>query len=63
MTLETLEECTPLLRCHKQGLINIDAINEIVLLEAGLARIRTHSCRMLPLSRRYLKIITRKLLL
>lgn len=63
VTLKTLEERTELLRCHKQYLINIDAINEIVLLEAGLARIRTSSGRMIPVSRRYLKIIKKKLLL
>lgn len=63
VTLKVLEERTPLLRCHKQYLINIDSINEIVLLEAGLAKIRTHSGRMLPVSRRYLKIIKKKLLI
>lgn len=57
VTLKVLEERTPLLRCHKQYLINIDAINEIVLLEAGLARIRTHAGKMIPVSRRYLKMI------
>ncbi|SHO42687.1 two-component system response regulator BtsR [Desulfopila aestuarii] len=63
VTLKVLEERTALLRCHKQYLINIDSINEIVLLEAGLAKIRTHSGKFIPVSRRYLKIIKKKLLI
>jgi two-component system LytT family response regulator len=63
VTLKVLEERTPLLRCHKQYLINIDAINEILLLDGGLAKIRTRSGKMIPVSRRYLKIIKKKLLL
>lgn len=63
VTLKVLEERTPLLRCHKQYLINIDKINEIILLEGGFARIETKSRSRLPVSRRYLKIIKKKLLL
>lgn len=63
VTLKVLEERTPLLRCHKQYLINVDSIDEIILMEAGLAKIRTLSAKMVPVSRRYLKAIKKKLLL
>lgn len=63
VTLKVLEERTSLLRCHKQYLINIDSINEIALLDGGLARITTHSGKLVPVSRRYLKIIKKKLLI
>ena len=62
-TLKVLEERTPLLRCHKQHLVNIDAINEIVLLEGGLAKIKTQSEKLIPISRRYFKTIKKKLLI
>jgi two-component system LytT family response regulator len=61
VTLKVLEERTPLLRCHKQYLINIDHIREIVLLEGGMARIATRGGKNIPVSRRYLKIIKKKL--
>lgn len=63
VTLKTFEERTSLLRCHKQYLINIDAIAEIVLLEGGLAQIKTRTNNAVPVSRRYLKLIKKKLLL
>jgi two-component system LytT family response regulator len=63
VTLKVLEERTPLLRCHKQYLINIESINEILLLDGGLAKIRTRSGKMIPVSRRYLKVIKKKLLI
>ncbi len=63
VTLKVMEERTSLLRCHKQYLINIESINEILLLDGGLAKIKTRSGKMIPVSRRYLKIIKKKLLL
>ncbi len=63
VTLKVLEERSPLLRCHKQFLINIDSISEIILQEGGLAKIQTRSGKMLPVSRRYLKVIKKKLFL
>ncbi len=57
LTLKVLENRTDLLRCHKQYLVNIDRVEEIVLLDAGLAEIRMHSGRQLPVSRRYLKAL------
>jgi two-component system LytT family response regulator len=63
VTLKVLEERTRLVRCHKQYLVNLDRIGEIVLLEAGLARIVTRAGRKIPVSRRYLKLIKKKLLI
>lgn len=61
VTLKVLEERTQLLRCHKQYLINMDHIREIVLLEGSMARIVTLSGKKIPVSRRNLKIIKKKL--
>ena len=55
LTLKTLEEKTPLIRCHRQYLIHPTAIREIKLLENGLAEITTLSNYQVPVSRRYLK--------
>ncbi|WP_318499963.1 two-component system response regulator BtsR [Photobacterium leiognathi] len=55
LTLKILEEKTPLVRCHRQYLINIKAISEIKLLENGLAEIITTTGFEVPISRRYLK--------
>ncbi|MFT5699407.1 MAG: two-component system LytT family response regulator [Desulforhopalus sp.] len=63
VTLKVLEERTKLLRCHKQFLINIDYIKEIVLLEGSMARIVTRVGKTIPVSRRNLKIIKKKLLI
>ncbi len=63
VTLKVLEERSKLLRCHKQYLINIDRTREIVLLEGGMARIVTRTGKKIPVSRRYLKIIKKKLLI
>ncbi len=61
VTLKVLEERTSLLRCHKQYLINIDFIKEIILLSGGLGQIITRAGLEIPVSRRYLKIIKKKL--
>ncbi|WEM42793.1 two-component system response regulator BtsR [Photobacterium sp. DA100] len=55
LTLKTLEEKTPLIRCHRQYLIHPTAIREIKLLENGLAEITTLGNHHVPVSRRYLK--------
>lgn len=54
MTLKSLEEKTPLVRCHRQYLISPKAIAEIELLDTG-AEVTTHSGGKVPVSRRYLK--------
>lgn len=57
LTLKVLEEKTPLVRCHRQFLVNTKAIKEIKLLENGLAEIITVSNHPIPVSRRYLKTL------
>lgn len=57
LTLQILESKTRLVRCHKQFLVNIDGVDEIILRENMLADIRTRSGLMVPVSRRYLKIL------
>ncbi|MGD8173017.1 two-component system response regulator BtsR [Vibrio sp. TRT 21S02] len=57
LTLKILEEKTPLVRCHRQYLVNVKAIKEIKLLENGLAEIITLSDHKVPVSRRYLKTL------
>jgi len=62
LTLQVLENKTDLVRCHKQFLINIGRVDEILLRENGAAEIKTKSGRFVPVSRRYLKILRGKLL-
>ncbi len=55
LTLKTLEGKTPLLRCHRQYLVNAAQIGEIEMLENGAAEIITRSGRRVPVSRRHLR--------
>jgi len=55
LTLKILEKRTPLLRCQRQYLVNHDRIDEIKLLDNGLAEIKTRQGKILPVSRRYLR--------
>jgi two-component system, LytTR family, response regulator len=55
LTLKVLEARGNFTRCHKQFLINMDQVDEILLGENLSAMITTRSGRTLPLSRRYLK--------
>ncbi|MEZ8167360.1 two-component system response regulator BtsR [Vibrio tasmaniensis 1F-187] len=61
LTLKILEEKTDLIRCHRQYLINIKSIQEIKLLENGLAEIITLTGFEVPVSRRYLKALKEQL--
>lgn len=61
ISLKVLEERSSLLRCHKQFLINVESIREIILHDGGLAKILTRSGKMVPVSRHYLRVIKRKL--
>ena len=61
LTLQVLENRTDLVRCHKQFLINLDWVDEILLRENGAADIKTKSGRLVPVSRRYLRIMRDKL--
>ncbi|RKF14458.1 two-component system response regulator YehT [Alginatibacterium sediminis] len=57
LTLKVLEDKSPLLRCHRQHLVNVDAILEISLQDNGGAVLFTKSGAQLPVSRRYFKVI------
>ena len=63
LTLKLLAERTPLVRCHRQYLVNLDRIAEIELLDNGAAEIVTHSGKRVPVSRRHLREIKDKLLI
>ena len=55
LTLKALEERTSLIRCHRQYLVNIHQIDQIVPGESGCADILTLGACTLPVSRRHLK--------
>lgn len=55
LTLKVLQERTPLIRCHRQYLVNVDHIAEIHLLENGAAEIATLSGKKVPVSRRHFR--------
>ncbi len=57
LSLKVLEEKTCLIRCHRQYLVNPNAIREIKLLENSLAEITTCNGAVAPVSRRYLKAL------
>jgi two-component system LytT family response regulator len=61
LTLRTIEEKTPLIRCHRQYLVNLNQINEIKLAENGVAEILTRSNRFIPVSRRFLGALRNKI--
>jgi two-component system LytT family response regulator len=63
LTLKTLQERTPLMRCHRQYLVNTDQIAEIELLDNGAAEILTRSGKRVPVSRRYLREMKDRLLI
>jgi two-component system LytT family response regulator len=63
LTLKTLQERTPLLRCHRQSWVNTDPIAEIELLDNGAAEILTRSGKRVPVSRRYLREMKDRLLI
>lgn len=61
LTLRTLEEKTPLIRCHRQFLINPDRIKEIQFTDNGLAEITTLAGLSIPVSRRFLSTLKDRL--
>jgi two-component system LytT family response regulator len=63
LSLKILQERTPLVRCHRQCLINLEHIAEIELLENGGAEIVTRSGRRVPVSRRHLREMKDRLLI
>ncbi|MDC7785175.1 two-component system response regulator BtsR [Rhodoplanes sp. TEM] len=61
LTLRTLEERTPLMRCHRQYMVNADRIRDIAFGEGGLASIVTVGGRTIPVSRRFLGVLKERL--
>ncbi|KEA50483.1 MULTISPECIES: two-component system response regulator BtsR [Mangrovibacter] len=55
LTLRTLETRTPLLRCHRQYLVNMAHLKEIRFDEGGQAELLLRDGQSVPVSRRYLK--------
>ena len=55
LTLRTLERRTPLLRCHRQYLVNMMHLKEIRFMENGQAELLLRAGQKVPVSRRYLK--------
>lgn len=55
LTLRTLESRTPLLRCHRQHLVNMSHLKEIRLEDNGQAELVLRAGQTVPVSRRYLK--------
>jgi two-component system LytT family response regulator len=63
LSLKVLQERSSLLRCHRQYLVNLEHIAEIVLQDNGAADIITRSGQRLPVSRRYLRELKDRLLI
>lgn len=63
LTLKVLQERTPLIRCHRQYLVNPERIAEIELLENGSAEIIMRGGNRVPASRRYLRELKERLLI
>ncbi|MBL1259082.1 MAG: two-component system response regulator BtsR [Thiotrichaceae bacterium] len=55
LALKVLEENTPLTRCHRQHLINPEAIKYIEKLDNGLGQIHTYTSETIPVSRNYMR--------
>ncbi|MEL4013924.1 two-component system response regulator BtsR [Dryocola clanedunensis] len=57
LTLRTLETRTPLLRCHRQYLVNMNYLKEIRLEDKNQAELLLRDGQIVPVSRRYLKAL------
>ena len=55
LTLRTLESRAPLIRCHRQYLVNMAHLKEIRLEDNGQAELVLRAGQTVPVSRRYLK--------
>jgi len=60
LTLRVLEDRAGMVRCHKQYLVRMDRVEEVLLGEGG-ATLRTRSGRDVPVSRRLLPSIRERL--
>lgn len=61
LRLNVLQQRTPLLRCHRQYLINVDQVQKLHYLDSGLAEFVTLDGRSIPVSRRLLPEIKEQL--
>lgn len=61
LTLRTLESRTPLVRCHRQYLVNLEQVKEIRFEESGTAEMIMSVGESVPVSRRYLKSLKEEL--
>ena len=61
LTLHTLQEKSPLFRCHRQHLVNPERIREIHFVDGGLAEILTQGGHTIPVSRRFLGALKERL--
>lgn len=61
LTLRTLESRTPLVRCHRQYLVNLEQVREIRFEEGGAAEMIMSAGDPVPVSRRYLKALKEQL--
>lgn len=61
LRLNVLETRTPLLRCHRQFLVNLDQVQRLRYLEGGLAEFVMRRGRAIPISRRLLPEIKERL--
>jgi two-component system LytT family response regulator len=61
LTLRVLEERASLVRCHKQHLVNVERVDEILLGDDDGATLRTRSGRSVPVSRRFLAALKERL--
>ncbi|MFD2177433.1 two-component system response regulator BtsR [Veronia pacifica] len=57
LSLKVMEDRTPMIRCHRQYLVQPIAIRELRYLENGLAELVTASGHNVPVSRRHLKAL------
>ncbi|MBS0909545.1 two-component system response regulator BtsR [Tatumella sp. JGM118] len=57
LTLRTLERRTPLIRSHRQHLINLDLLSEIRMHENHQGELVMKNGLTVPVSRRYLKVL------
>jgi len=61
LTLKVFETRTNLIRCHKQYLVNLNHVDEIIFHESSLAEIKIKTSKWVPVSRRYLKILKERM--
>jgi two-component system LytT family response regulator len=61
LTLRVLEERAGFLRVHKQHLVNVERVVEILLGDEDGSTVRTRSGHSVPVSRRYLPLLKQRL--